>query len=137
MATDADPVVGNWYRHTADKGQKFEVVAVDEERGTVEIQHFDGDLEELEVDNWYQMEVEPIEAPENWSGPVDSFVEEELDYTETDMDVQDWEAPSSDYDDTAPGRKRRRKRRAEGLPEDEEGMQEDQGFADDDLWREE
>jgi len=137
MATDADPMVGNWYRHL-DKGQKFEVVALDEDHGTVEIQHFDGDLEEIDIDTWYQMEIETIESPENWSGPVDSFEQEELDYTETDMDAEDWESPASDFDNETerPKRHRARGRPAEEAVEGEE-PEDNQGFADDDLWREE
>lgn len=37
----------------------------------VEIQYFDGDLDELDLDAWYGMEIELTEAPENWSGPLD------------------------------------------------------------------
>jgi hypothetical protein len=57
MANDFDPVVANWYLHL-DKGQRFEVVAVDEERGTVELQHYDSDLEEVTLDEWSQMDIE-------------------------------------------------------------------------------
>lgn len=135
MATEADPVVGHWYRHL-DKGHKFEVVAVDEDRGTVEIQHFDGDIEEIDIDTWYQQEIDLIEPPENWSGPVDSFEEDELDYTETDMDEDDWEGPVSEFDETPGTPKRRRGAKDEEELKEEEPGQE-QGFADDELWREE
>jgi hypothetical protein len=136
MATDADPVVGHWYRHL-DKGQKFEVVAVDEDRGTVEVQHFDGDVEEIDIDTWYQQEIELIEPPENWSGPVDSFEDDALDYTETDMDEDDWEGPTSDFDEAPGGARKRRQGPKEEGSEEEAAPGEEQGFADDDLWREE
>jgi len=45
MDTLIDPIFGNWYRHL-DKGQMFMVVAVDESDSLVELQHFDGDVEE-------------------------------------------------------------------------------------------
>ena len=32
MPTEADPILGNWYRHL-DKGQKFWVVALNEDEG--------------------------------------------------------------------------------------------------------
>ena len=41
MGNRLPPVVGNWYSHR-DKGALFQVVALDEEAGTVEIQEFDG-----------------------------------------------------------------------------------------------
>lgn len=108
MATDSDPVVGNWYQHL-DKGQKFEVVAIDEDQGLVEIQHFDGDLEEIDIDEWYELDIELSEAPENWSGPVDSFEEEALDYSETEMEEEDWALPADEYDRGAESRPKRAK----------------------------
>ena len=44
-----EPVVGDWYR---SHGQMFEVVAVDDAERVIEIQHADGDLEEMEFDDW-------------------------------------------------------------------------------------
>jgi hypothetical protein len=44
-----EPVVGDWYR---SHGQLFEVVAVDDTEGIVEVQHADGDLEEIDLDDW-------------------------------------------------------------------------------------
>jgi len=89
MPEDLDPIVGNWYRHL-DKGQKFEVVSVDEDAKLVELQHFDGDLEEVELEAWYEMEIEGIEPPEDWTGPVDDLEPDDLQYTETDMSDDDW-----------------------------------------------
>ncbi|HMA11533.1 MAG TPA: DUF6763 family protein [Steroidobacteraceae bacterium] len=45
-----EPIVGDWYR---SHGQLFEVVAIDERDDIVEIQHADGDLEEIEISDWY------------------------------------------------------------------------------------
>nr|NIO42774.1 hypothetical protein [Burkholderiales bacterium] len=53
MAWDAEPVVGQWYRHV-DKNYEFKVVAVDENEGIVEIQYLDDDVEELDIDSWYE-----------------------------------------------------------------------------------
>jgi hypothetical protein len=44
-----DPIVGDWYR---SHGQLFEVVALDEHERVVEVQHADGDLEEIDLDDW-------------------------------------------------------------------------------------
>lgn len=89
MPIEQDPVVNQWYRHL-DKGQQFQVTAIDEEAGTIEIQHFDGDVEELELDGWRELELEPIEPPEDWTGPMDDIERDDLGYTETDMTREEW-----------------------------------------------
>jgi hypothetical protein len=86
------PVVSQWYRHL-DKGHEFQVTAVDEESRTVEVQHFDGDLEEIDLEDWYGLNIEPIETPEDWTGPMDDVERDDLGYTETGMHGEDWERP--------------------------------------------
>lgn len=44
-----EPRIGDWYR---SHGHLFEVVAIDDAEGVVEIQHADGDLEEMDLDDW-------------------------------------------------------------------------------------
>lgn len=90
MAIEIDPIVGNWYENL-EKGLKFEVVAVDEDEGLVEVQYFDGDIEEIDLETWYDLEIEPAEAPEDWTGPMDNLDADDMDYTEADMDVENWE----------------------------------------------
>jgi hypothetical protein len=92
MKNELEPIVGGWYRHT-DKGQMFRVVAVDEDAETIEIQHFDGDVEEIDFYAWPDLELEPAEEPEDWTGPVDVAETDDLGYTETEMSEEDWRAP--------------------------------------------
>lgn len=92
MPTSLKPVISQWYRHL-DKGQQFYVTAIDDEEGTVEIQHFDGDVEEMDFDDWRQLSIETIEPPEDWTGPVDDVERDDLGYTETDMTPEDWAGP--------------------------------------------
>jgi len=86
--TELSPVIGNWYRQ--ENGEIFEVVATDPDDATVEIQYFDGTIEELDVETWEQMEIEEAEPPEDWSGSVD-VDDEELE------DVSD--RPEESFDD--------------------------------------
>jgi hypothetical protein len=67
--TSPSPVVGDWYRRMG--GELFEVVAIDRDDGTVEVQHFDGTLEEFDLESWVEQEFEEAQAPEDWSGSVD------------------------------------------------------------------
>jgi hypothetical protein len=66
------PGIGDWYR--SNGGALFEVVALDDD-GTVEIQYFDGTVEEMDIEDWEaQWEegaLESAEPPEDWSGSVD------------------------------------------------------------------
>jgi hypothetical protein len=111
MDNELDPVVGSWYRHT-EKGQLFRVVAFDEDRGIVELQHFDGDLEEIDASDWFDMDIEPAEAPEDWAGPVDGAETDDSAYDKTarpwkdspeerESDEEEWEdeGPEKDRDD--------------------------------------
>jgi hypothetical protein len=68
MANPA-PVIGQWYRRTG--GDSFEVVAIDRDDRTIEIQYFDGTIEELELDDWREEEIFSTEPPEDWTGSVD------------------------------------------------------------------
>ncbi len=72
--TEIPPTIGNWYRH--ENGELFEVVARDETDATVEIQYFDGTVEELDQDAWDELEIEEAEAPEDWTGSGDVDEEE-------------------------------------------------------------
>lgn len=69
MATEYDPRIGDWYRTTS--GDNFEIVALDPDDETLEIQYFDGTIEELDLDTWYELDIEAIEPPEDWSGSLD------------------------------------------------------------------
>lgn len=72
MATP-QPGIGDWYR--LNGGALFEVVALDDDDGTIEIQYFDGTVEEMDVEDWESQwddgGLEAAQAPEDWSGSVD------------------------------------------------------------------
>jgi len=69
----AQPDIGEWYRIRG--GDQFEVVAIDEDDGTIEVQYFDGTVEEIDMGDWDAQsangEIEQADAPEDWSGSVD------------------------------------------------------------------
>ncbi|GMQ96840.1 MAG: hypothetical protein BMS9Abin15_0523 [Gammaproteobacteria bacterium] len=69
MATLDQPVLGRWYKTTG--GESFEVVALDNDDRTIEIQYFDGTLEEFDLSTWYELDIFSIEPPEDWSGSLD------------------------------------------------------------------
>jgi Family of unknown function (DUF6763) len=85
MSTDIDPIVGNWYK--AEGENSFEVIAVDDD--TIEVQYFDGGVEEFDRATWGEMGIEAIEPPEDWSGPFDDLEKDDLGYTDTEGDEND------------------------------------------------
>ncbi len=70
------PVIGQWFSRA--NGTLFEVVALDEQAGTVELQQFDGTIDEIDLEAWPALMLTEVSAPEDWSGSVD-------------MDPQDYE----------------------------------------------
>jgi hypothetical protein len=76
MSNEFDPIVDQWYQQR-DTGALFRVVALDGAAGVVEIQAFDGNVEELEMDAWLALDLDLAEAPEDWTGPYDGVAPEE------------------------------------------------------------
>ena len=96
MPNELDPLEDQWYTFV-DKGQRFYIVAIDEDASTIEVQHFDGDLEEYSFDDWSELGVELSEAPENWDGALDLGELDDLGTEITDTNQQDWSEPQQDF----------------------------------------
>jgi len=58
------PTIGNWFQD-ASTLQVFEVVAVDENNSTIEVQYDDGDIGEFELEMWGQLNLLAAAAPED------------------------------------------------------------------------
>jgi len=71
--TVQQPAIGDWYR--LNGGELFEVVALDDSDATIEIQHFDGTVEEMDLEDWKaQWEEGALKTaapPEDYTGAVD------------------------------------------------------------------
>ncbi len=96
MPNELDPRIDQWYAHF-DKGQLFYVTAIDEQQNAVEVQHFDGDLEELSLDEWRDLHIELSVEPENWAGALDIAEEDDLGTGVTDTRPDDWTEPGEDF----------------------------------------
>jgi hypothetical protein len=117
MRDEIDPITGNWYRHL-DKGQMFRVVGIDEHRDVIEIQYFDGDIEEIDADAWSEMDLDIAEPPEDESGPLDGEMRENGGLTETAMSQRDWREPLE-------GNRKTSEEWEDETPEDEDEWDED------------
>ena len=96
--TAPHPGIGDWYR--LNGGQLFEVVALDDDDGTIEIQYFDGTVEEMDIEDWESQwddgALESAEAPEDWTGSVDVESDSAERRGSSDGDAQDLRASSLD-----------------------------------------
>jgi hypothetical protein len=95
MPNELDPQVDQWYAHS-DKGQRFYVTAVDESEDSIEVQHFDGDIEEFSFDEWRALDIELSEEPENWTGALDIGERDDLGTEITDTTQRDWNEPQEE-----------------------------------------
>ncbi len=83
MAIGIIPVVGSWYQGVDQL--KFEVVALDEDEGIIEIHYLDGEPDEVEFDVWSQLRVEKISPPGDWRGVYDDLERDDLNYTDISL----------------------------------------------------
>lgn len=91
MSRDKEPVVGQWYIN-ADEEETFRVITVDEDAEMVEIEYLDGEIEELDIDEWHELDLELTTEPEGWSEDDDEEDEDEDDWDEDEEeDEDDWE----------------------------------------------
>ena len=96
MANNLDAIVDNWYFHL-DKGQRFYVVAVDAENELIELQHFDGDLEEISLNEWRRMDIALAEEPASWYGATDISEADDFGTEVTDTSNSDWNEGLREY----------------------------------------
>lgn len=75
MTTLQAPVVGSWYRRT-DRPQPFQVVATDTDAQTVDVEYFDGTVDEWPLSHWHGLAIEPSGAPPDASGALDDGADE-------------------------------------------------------------
>jgi hypothetical protein len=92
------PVPGKWYENR-EEDETFRVLSVDEDDELVEIEYLDGEIEELDLDTWHELDLEPTDEPEGWSDDSDSDEEEEEDDDFEDDEDEDDEDDDDDDDD--------------------------------------
>jgi hypothetical protein len=97
VSRDYEPVKGQWYENVEDD-ETFRVLSVDEDAELVEIEYLDGDIEEMDIDTWHEMDLEKIEEPEGWADK-DEEEEDEDDLDEEDDEDDDWDDDDDEDDD--------------------------------------
>ena len=95
MARDYDPVQGKWYEDL-EENEVFKVLSVDPDQELVEVQYENGDIEEIDLDTWHELDLEQAEEPEGWASDDEEEDEED---EEDDEDEDDWDEDDHDWDD--------------------------------------
>lgn len=96
------PTIGQWYQDVQNRAL-FEVVAVDDHAGTIEVQYLDGEIAEFDQEGWRELPLVPAEEPEDWRMPFELSAEDSAD-TDLPLHPIDWSSPLSRIEpDTALG----------------------------------
>jgi hypothetical protein len=98
VAREFEPVVGQWYENI-DENDSFRVLSVDADAELIELEYLDGDIEEIDIEAWHEMDLEKIAEPEGWSESDDEDADEDEEWEEDDdEDEDDWD-DDDDEDD--------------------------------------
>lgn len=98
MSRDKEPVVGQWYVN-AEEEETFRVITIDEDAEMVEIEYLDGEIEELDIDEWHELDLELTTEPEGWSEDEQEEEDDDEDEDEDDWDEDEDEDEDEDGDD--------------------------------------
>ena len=103
VSRDYEPVPGQWYENVEEE-ESFRVLSVDEDSERLEIEYLDGDIEEIDLETWREMDLERIEEPEGWSESDDEEADDDDDWDddeeeEDDEDDDDFDEDEDDADD--------------------------------------
>lgn len=84
------PIIGAWYRDL-EQDQLFEAVAMDDSRGTVEVQYLDGAIDNFDLETWAQLPLARAPAPEDFGAayelsPEDRWYDDQVMISQPYMD---------------------------------------------------
>jgi hypothetical protein len=101
VGRDYDPVKGQWFEDL-EENEIFLVLSVDPDAELVEIQYENGDIEEIDLDTWHELDLERTTEPEGWAsadGEEEEEGEEDLEDEDDDWDEDDEDDDWDDDDD--------------------------------------
>lgn len=97
MSREYEPAVGQWYENI-DENESFRVLSVDEDAELVELEYLDGDIEEIDLETWHELDLDKIDEPEGWAGSAEDEDEEEEEEEKDDLD-ETWDEDDEDDED--------------------------------------
>jgi len=96
VARDYDPVQGKWFEDL-EENEVFKVLSVDPDQELVQVQYENGDIEEIDLDTWHELDLEQAQEPEGWA--ADDAEDDDDDEEEEEEDEDDWDEDDDDWDD--------------------------------------
>lgn len=98
MSRDYEPQAGQWYEDLETE-ETFKVLSLDPDEEIIRLQWPDREIQEIDLDQWNEMDLELATPPEGW---VDD--EEEVDEDDDDVDLdeeedEDWDEEDDEDDD--------------------------------------
>ncbi len=94
MSRDYEPQTGQWYEDLETE-ETFQVLSVDPDEEIIRIQWPDREIQDLDLDQWNEMDLELAMPPEGW---VDDTEEDDDEDDEVEDDEDDWDE-DDDWDD--------------------------------------
>jgi hypothetical protein len=98
VAREYEPAVGQWYENV-DESESFRVLSVDEDAELIEIEYLDGDIEEIDLETWREMDLDKTEEPEGWAASHEENKDKEDEDSEEDWDEDEDEDDEDDDED--------------------------------------
>jgi len=98
VSRDYEPAPGQWYQNLEDE-ESFRVLTVDEDSELVEIEYLDGEIEEIDLETWHEMDLEQTEEPEGWAESDEDEDEEEEEEEDEEDEDDDWDEDEDDEDE--------------------------------------
>jgi predicted dehydrogenase len=98
VGRDYDPVKGQWFEDL-EENEVFQVVSVDPDEELIEIQYENGDIEEIDLDTWHELDLERSTQPEGWVADETADAEGAEEAEEVEEEDEDWDEDDEDDDD--------------------------------------
>lgn len=98
MSREFEPAVGQWYENI-DENESFRVLSVDEDAELVELEYLDGDIEEIDLETWHELDLDKIDEPEGWAGSAEDEDDDEEEEEEKDDVDETWDEDDEDDED--------------------------------------
>ncbi|MGA2710594.1 MAG: DUF6763 family protein [Steroidobacteraceae bacterium] len=92
MNTRSNAIPGQWYLDR-QRGDIFQVVGVDGDGRSIDIQYADGSVEDISLDDWVMLDVVGCDQPEDWVGPYDDLESDDIGIPENTQDAHSAELP--------------------------------------------